>query len=138
MKNVLILLISIFATIDGIAQTPQATFEKKGLEFRDVKEGDVLEFYYYFTNTGSANLKLNGVHPTCGCTVAEWPKYEIAPGKRDSIYVRFDTKGRPGYNAKGVNIHSNAGEISLVFEVYVTPKPGTDPFKKEREQNSGE
>ncbi len=134
----LFILVALFATFTSFAQTPKATFDKKGLEFRDIKEGDKLEFYYYFTNTGTADLILKGVHPTCGCTVAEWPKYSIAPGKRDSIFVSFDTEGRPGYNAKGVNIHSNAGEISLVFEAYVLPKPGTDPFKDEKENSTEE
>ena len=50
-----------------------------------------------------------------------------SPRKNDAIIsfykrqikVSFDSKGRLGYNAKGINIHSNAGEINLVFEVYV-------------------
>lgn len=91
------------------------------MKFDNIKEGKTLEFYYYFTNTGNAPLKLHSVKPTCGCTIAEYPKYEIKPGQRDSIKVTFDTKDRPGYNAKGVNIVSNAGDISLVFEVEVTP-----------------
>jgi hypothetical protein len=124
MRNITLiagLLIGFFA----LAQTgPKATFEKKAMQFEDIKEGKTLEFYYYFKNTGNAPLKLHSVKPTCGCTVAEFPKYEIKPGQRDSIKVSFDTKDRSGYNAKGVNIVSNAGDINLVFEVNVIPLAG--------------
>ncbi|MFY0642911.1 MAG: DUF1573 domain-containing protein [Bacteroidia bacterium] len=98
---------------------PKPVFEKKGLVFEDVKEGDILTFYYHFTNEGDADFKIEHVHPTCGCTTPEWPKHPIKPGESSKIKVSFDSKDRLGYNAKGVNIHSNAGEINLVFEVYV-------------------
>ena len=117
-------LIAILFSIAAFAQGPKATFERKGLQFKDVNEGKVMEFYYYFSNTGNAPLKLHIVKPTCGCTIADYPKYEIKPGQRDSIKVTFDTKDRTGYQAKGVNIVSNGGDISLVFEVNVIPLSG--------------
>jgi hypothetical protein len=126
MRNILTLII-IALSVSVFAQKPEITFEKKGQVFKNIQEGETLEFYYKFTNTGDADFKINGVHPTCGCTVAEWPKYAIKPGQSDSIKVTFNTEGRPGYNAKGVNIHSNAGEINLVFEAYVTSKDGKVP-----------
>ena len=98
---------------------PKPVFEKRAQEFRDVKEGEVLTFFYHFTNEGDQDFIIKGVHPTCGCTTPEWPRQAIKPGESGKIKVSFDSKGRPGYNAKGVNIHSNAGEINLVFEVYV-------------------
>jgi hypothetical protein len=94
-------------------------FEKKSLVFKDVKEGDILTFFYHFTNEGDADFIIEGVHPTCGCTTPEWPRQAIKPGQTSKIKVSFDSKDRLGYNAKGVNIHSNAGDINLVFEVYV-------------------
>ncbi len=131
MKNILLIALAL-CSFGVSAQTgAKATFEKKGQIFRDIKEGETLEFYYYFTNTGNSNLKISHVHPTCGCTVAEWPKYEIKPGQRDSLFVSFNTEGRPGYNAKGVNLETNGGAVNLVFEAYVIPKPGTNPFKEE-------
>lgn len=117
-KNLLLITLLAFG-LNTFAQAPKATFEKKGLKFENVKEGSVLEFYYYFTNTGSIDLKLNHVHPTCGCTVADYPTYAIKPGQRDSIHIKFDTKGRVGYNAKGVNLETNGGEVNLVFEAEV-------------------
>ncbi|MBR9861805.1 DUF1573 domain-containing protein, partial [bacterium] len=90
-------------------------FKERDQGIKDVKVGETLKFSYGFKNTGSADLKITHVHPTCGCTVAKWPKEAIAPGKTGSIDVEFDTKDRVGYNAKGVNIESNAGTVNLVF-----------------------
>ena len=101
------------------AQAQKASFDKKGYQFNDVVEGDTLKFNYYFTNTGSQDLVLKKVKPTCGCTGVVFPREAIAPGSRDSIQVVFVTNDRVGYNAKGVNVESNGGPVSLVFEAQV-------------------
>lgn len=98
---------------------PKPVFEQKALQFDNVKEGEQLTFYYKFKNEGDEDFIITHVHPTCGCTSPEWPQTPIKPGESSQIKVVFDTKGRIGYNAKGVNIESNAGEINLVFEVTV-------------------
>ena len=79
----------------------------------------MLKFSYKFTNTGNGDLILKTVNATCGCTAPEWPKEAIAPGETGEIKVTFDSKDRVGYNAKGVNLETNAGKVNLVFEVYV-------------------
>jgi hypothetical protein len=127
MRKFSALLLVLFAATAFAQVGPKATFEKKGLVFKDVNEGDVLEFSYTFTNTGNSDLKLLSVKPTCGCTVAEYPKEFIKPGETKTIDVTFDTEGRPGYQAKGVNIETNGGPVSLVFEAYVTSKDGRKP-----------
>jgi hypothetical protein len=120
------LLLAAFLMTSLFSFGQKASFEKRGQQFDNIIEGEVLKFNYYFTNTGSSDLILKSVKPTCGCTIADYPKGAIKPGQRDSIQVTFDTKGRAGYNAKGVNIMTNAGEVQLVFEVQVvasaTPK----------------
>ena len=126
------LLLAAFLLTSLFSFGQKASFEKRGLQFDNIVEGEILKFNYYFTNTGSSDLVLITVKPTCGCTVADYPKTAIKPGARDSIQVTFDTKGRPGYNAKGVNIMTNAGEVQLVFEVEVTPAAA--PTKIEGEE----
>lgn len=126
MRNILLVL-ALFTAGLASAQTSDIVFKEKGPIFKDLKEGDILEFYYYFENTGSKDFVISGVHPTCGCTAAEFPKYTIKPGQQDSIKVTFNTDGRPGYNAKGVNMHTSHGEINLVFEAYVISKDGRVP-----------
>jgi hypothetical protein len=44
---------------------------------------------------------------TCGCTVPEWPKDAIAPGKSGEIKVSFDSKGKSGNEEKEVYVMAN-------------------------------
>ena len=129
MKNILTAFL-LLATTTIIAQNvPQATFEKKGLKFDEIQEGSTLRVVWYFSNTGTAPLVIYSAKPTCGCTDVRYPKSAIAPGAKDSIVASFNSTGRPHYNAKGVNLTSNTGDISLVFEVMVKPIDALKPEK---------
>mgnify|MGYP001595181503 FL=1 len=121
MKNALLLVGILLSQFVWSQNRPEAKFVEKGKQLNEVKEGTIVRTVYYFTNTGNADLLLNRVAPSCGCTVAEYPKYPIKPGAKDSIVATFDTHDRPGYQAKGINIESNAGPINLVFEIMVAP-----------------
>ena len=108
----------------------EITFEKKGLQFDSIPEGTQLSVVYTFTNTGDTELHITKVKSTCGCTVVDYSKKPVAPGQTDSINAVFDTNLRAGHNAKGINLETNAGEVSLVFEVFVIPNentPATEP-----------
>lgn len=127
MKN-LLLGLAILTTLSVAAQNgPQATFKKKGLKFDEILEGTTLRVVWYFSNTGSAPLLIQSAKPSCGCTDVVYPKVALAPGAKDSIVASFNSTGRPLYNAKGVNLTSNAGDISLVFEVMVKPNDALEP-----------
>lgn len=136
MKNALLLAVILISQISWSQNRLEATFVEKGKQLDEVKEGTLVRTVYHFTNTGSADLILNKVAPSCGCTVAKYPKYAIKPGAKDSIVATFDTHDRPGYQAKGINIESNAGPISLVFEIMVKPNEDikshfSEPYKSE-------
>ncbi len=120
-----ILAVLLITSIASYAQTkPTVEFEAKSQTFDSIPEGTQLKIIYRFKNTGSTDFQLFKVAPTCGCTVAEFPKYPIAPGAQDSIVATFDTNLRLGQQAKGINLESNIGEINLIFMVNVTPRDG--------------
>lgn len=86
---------------------PQITFEKEVHDYGKIKQGanGVVEFI--FTNTGNAPLILSNAKGSCSCTVPQWPKEPIAPGKSAKLQVKYDTK-RVGAINKSVTITSNA------------------------------
>ena len=131
MRNALLLVGILLGQIAWSQNRPEATFIEKGKQLDEVKEGTMVKTVYYFTNTGNADLILNKVAPSCWCTIAEYPKYPIKPGAKDSIVATFDTHDRPGYQAKGINIESNAGPINLVFEVMVAPSKDIKSYYSE-------
>jgi hypothetical protein len=76
-------------------------------DFGELKEGQIVEHQFKFTNTGEFPLIINDVRASCGCTIPEWPKEPISPGASDKILVRFNTKGKAGPQSKTVTITAN-------------------------------
>lgn len=104
---------------------PIITFNKKEHDFGTIKEGDKVETTFVFTNTGEADLLISDAKGSCGCTVPEYPKEPIKPGKTGKMKVSFDSNGKPGNQQKSVNITSNSmtGRDVLTIKANVTPKP---------------
>ena len=86
-----------------------------------IKEGQVLKIGFRFKNAGDKPLILESVRPGCGCTLAEYPKEAIAPGKEGEIIASFDSKGREGTQHKTITVIANTAirEYSLQFDVVV-------------------
>lgn len=91
------------------------TFDQEVFEFGSIKEGESVSHTFKFTNTGNAPLKINKAKSTCGCTVPDWPKNPIAPGKTGEIKVIFNSKGKAGVQKKPVYIYANTAEVTKVF-----------------------
>jgi hypothetical protein len=86
---------------------PRLTFAETSYDFGKVKEGAIVEHGFVFTNTGKEPLIIGDAKSTCGCTVPEYPKEPIAPGARGVLKVRFDTKGKEGFQSKPVTVTTN-------------------------------
>jgi len=97
------------------AQEAKMQFKNASHNFGKVKAGEKARHVYKFKNTGDAPLKIKDVKTTCGCTVADYPKKKIKPGKKGKITVDFDTHDKNGPYAKGVNIYYNGGEANLII-----------------------
>lgn len=78
---------------------------------------------FHFTNTGEANLMIIDAKADCGCTVPEYPKEPIAPGKKGIIRVTFDPKYRPGAFNKVITIRSNAKHKKVRLKINGTVNP---------------
>jgi Protein of unknown function (DUF1573) len=92
-----------------IDKMPKMDFGKDSTayDFGELKEGQIVEHQFKFTNTGEFPLIINDVRASCGCTIPEWPKEPIKPGTSDKILVRFNTKGKAGPQSKTVTITAN-------------------------------
>jgi hypothetical protein len=100
---------------------PVMTFKNDYYDFGDIVEGQVVETTYEFTNTGKADLLINRCDATCGCTVPNWPKEPIKPGKSGKIKIEFNSSGKSGINNKIVTVVSNTkeGKAELKFRANV-------------------
>lgn len=76
-------------------------------QFGSIKEGDIVEHEFRFTNGGQFPLIINNVTASCGCTIPEWPREPIPPKGESSIKVRFNSKGKPGMQFKTITVYAN-------------------------------
>ncbi|NQY10691.1 MAG: DUF1573 domain-containing protein [Flavobacteriales bacterium] len=111
------ILVLFFLLVSSIAFAQEGSaeikFEGKVVKLGKVKQNLLLEFTYYFQNTGTVPLIINNADVTCGCTNPKWPTYPVLPSAKDSITVTFDTKGKYGYQNRDIEIISNAKKASV-------------------------
>jgi hypothetical protein len=62
------------------------------INFGTVKQGEKVTVKFRCLNTGKKPLMLTYVRPGCGCTVAEYTKEAILPGKEGYVMANFDSK----------------------------------------------
>lgn len=92
-----------------------------------INEGQKVAVSFRFKNTGDKPLIIESVKPSCGCTVADYPKQPIPPGGEGEISGSFDSEGREGLQHKELTVKANTpgtGEQVVYFEVDVNKKPG--------------
>ncbi len=103
---------------------PEITFESLVHDYGNIMQGDNGTCEFVFKNTGKADLLLTNCRSSCGCTVPEWPKDPIAPGKKAVIKVKYNTQ-RIGAINKSITVESNAVNNRVVLNIKgnVAPKP---------------
>jgi len=92
-------------------------FVEETHDFGEVPEGPTAEYDFEFKNVGKEPIIITEAHGSCGCTVPQWPKEPIMPGKKAKIHVTYNTVGRPGPIAKDVYITSNAQTSPMVLHI---------------------
>jgi len=118
---------------DVAAETPAPTgplttikFDQEEYDWGTVMDGEKVTKVFKFKNTGKEPLIITKANATCGCTVPDWPKDAIAPGKSGEIKVVFDSKGKGAVggkeDSKRITITANTDPI----DTYLTIKGKVD------------
>jgi hypothetical protein len=99
-----------FAPIAPAAAAPKAVVDQKFFKFDEVLEGEVIKHAFTIRNTGDAELVIESVRSSCGCTTVKKPD-KIAPGGSDQIAIEGNTKNYGGYNfTKTIHVVTNDPE----------------------------
>lgn len=88
---------------------PKISYEQDYVDFGEVDYSGNGERVWKFKNTGKEPLMITNAKGSCGCTVPEYPREAIMPGKEGIIKIKYDTK-RPGPIAKTVTVTTNEPE----------------------------
>jgi hypothetical protein len=113
------------------ANKAEMTFTEDEFNFGTIKQNDIVNHDFVFTNTGKEPLVITEAHGSCGCTVPQWPKEPIKKGEKAVIKVTFNSAGKMGMQDKTVTITSNAKTNPRVLHL-----KGSVLSKEEAESNT--
>ncbi len=102
---------------DQSASIPAITFDCDMHDFGRITQGESISYSFHFRNTGSADLVISGCSATCGCTVADYPRGRIAPGKDGYVTVSFNSQGKTGQQYQEVTVNSNAQPSRNILKI---------------------
>ena len=104
--------------IDKAYDSPEIEFEFDSYDFGEVKDGEIVEVDFNFTNSGKSDLIIFDASASCGCTVPEYPQnVNIKPGQSDKLKVRFDTANKPGKQIKSVTLTTNTNSGKKIIRI---------------------
>ncbi len=69
---------------------PNMTFDKKMVDFGQIKMGDTPSTVYNFTNTGDAPLDIE-IITGCDCTELDWTRSTVEPGQKGFVSAKYNS-----------------------------------------------
>ena len=93
------------------------TFDKTEHNFGTLLQGEVVTYSFHFTNSGNVPLLVSNVTTTCGCTIADYPREPIAPGKDGFIKATYDSKGHHGFQSRAITVSANTMPAQTVLRM---------------------
>lgn len=105
----------IFLILSSIAYTQnkgQLNFEKKVIDFGEVKENTIAQKTISFNNTGDQNVIIDSIKSTGHIKIERFPKRPIPPKDEEEITISYNTK-KIGPIRRTITVFSDA-ENSIV------------------------
>ena len=81
-------------------------FNKEKHDFGTIQYKKEAACTFEFSNTGKSALIIYDVKTSCGCTVPEWTKEPIRPGKKGLLKIKYDAE-YPGVFYKTIEVTYN-------------------------------
>ena len=104
--------------LDKSYDSSEIQFDFDTYDFGEVKDGELVEVDFKFTNTGKSDLIIFDASASCGCTVPEYPQnINIEPGQKNKLKVRFDTSNKPGKQMKSVTLTTNTNSGKKIIRL---------------------
>lgn len=109
-------------------QKAEFKFNEETHDFGKIPQGKPVTTEFVFTNIGVEPLILTDVHPTCGCTVAEYTKTPVKKGEKGMIKITYNAAVAAPFG-KSITVTSNAKtpqkNLIIKGEVVAVAAPST-------------
>ncbi len=107
------------AVKDSLAGTPKIAFNKDSHDFGTIVQGEMVSYTFLYINEGDGGLVLTSASSSCGCTIPNYSKKPLLPGKEGKLEVVFDSKGKMGTQNKTVAIRTNGVPARKILNIHV-------------------
>jgi hypothetical protein len=119
---------------DEKVEGPHIVFDQSVHDFGLVMDKQELKCTFTFRNAGTQTLIVEKVNTGCGCTVANMPKQQFAPGETGSIEITYNPKGTGSQN-RSIQVMTNDAKqrvTTVALNAHVLPlieaRPSTVQF----------
>jgi hypothetical protein len=109
LMGALVVSIGVPAAITAEAR-PVISLGTQVYDFGTVAQGAKVVHEFEIKNSGTADLVIQRLSPSCGCTATQLATPVVKPGATEKVRVTFDTSGFLGDKTKTVAISSNDSE----------------------------
>ena len=93
---------------------PRIRVDPESFDFGRALPGKTLRKEFTIRNFGDADLVIEGVSTTCGCTAALSAESHVRPGRSTSLRVTFETRTYSGRVERQVLVRSNDPKTPLL------------------------
>lgn len=91
-------------------------FNEQEHDFGRLGYRKTVKYQFEFSNPGETALVISDVKTSCGCTIAQWTKTPVKPGKSGMINIRYDAEF-PGVFHKDIYVHYNGPNSPIVLKI---------------------
>ena len=82
-------------------------------DFGKIKQNEPATCTFEFTNTGNDPVVITGAKPSCSCTVPEYTKDPVLPGKKGIVKATYNAHN-PGVFSKTISVTTDKGETVVL------------------------
>ncbi len=103
MKKLLFSLLAVAVCSISFAQHKAdkiAKFKAEVIDFGKLEQNKPQSVTFYVTNISDAPLIIESANPTCGCTIGDYTKAPIAPGKQGVIKATYNAAALGAFDKK--------------------------------------
>ncbi|MBO6513973.1 MAG: DUF1573 domain-containing protein [Phycisphaerales bacterium] len=105
-------------TVGGPTAKSVLLFKETHVSTGEILDIESVPVEFKFKNTGSEDLEIQLVKPSCGCTVPDMEKTVYKPGESGVLKVTFDPTGKKGTVSRNITIYTNSS-IKPVHTIFL-------------------
>ena len=91
-------------------------WESKTHDFGIIEKGEPVSQTFYFTNDSNTAIQIIKTKTSCGCTVSEHSKGEIAAGQKGFIRAEYNAKNLGAFS-KTISVYTSLNESPILLRI---------------------